>query len=47
VLMHDLNDLAGAVRAWEELAAVNPAAKSPSGQLVSELVKRMQPPGKP
>lgn len=47
VLMHDLNDLAGAVRAWEELAAVNPAAKSPNGQLVSELVKRMQPPGKP
>ncbi|MBW1753900.1 MAG: tetratricopeptide repeat protein [Deltaproteobacteria bacterium] len=47
VLMHDLNDIAGAVRAWEELAAVNPAAKSPNGQLISELVKRMQPPGKP
>ncbi len=47
VLMHDLNDLAGAVRAWEELAAVNPAAKSPNGQLVAELIKRMQPPGKP
>jgi cytochrome c-type biogenesis protein CcmH/NrfG len=47
VLMHDLNDLAGAVRAWEGLVAVNPAAKSPNGQLVSELVKRMQPPGKP
>ncbi len=47
VLMHDLNDLAGAVRAWEGLVAVNPAAKSPTGQLVSELVTRMQPPGKP
>ena len=47
VLMHDLNDIAGAVKAWEGLVAVNPAAKSPNGQLVSELVKRMQPPGKP
>ena len=47
VLMHDLNDIAGAVKAWEGLVAVNPAAKSPSGQLISELVKRMQPPGKP
>ncbi|NQT69542.1 MAG: tetratricopeptide repeat protein [Desulfobacteraceae bacterium] len=47
VLMHDLNDIAGAVRSWEELVAVNPAAKSPNGQLISELIKRMQPPGKP
>ncbi len=47
VLMHDLNDIAGAVRTWEDLVAVNPAAKSPSGQLISELIKRMQPPGKP
>ncbi len=47
VLMHDLNDLAGAVRSWEELVAVNPAAKSPNGQLISELIKRMQPSGKP
>ena len=47
VLMHDMNDIAGAVQSWEELVAVNPAAKSPNGQLVAELVKRMQPPGKP
>ncbi|MFH1983356.1 MAG: tetratricopeptide repeat protein [Pseudomonadota bacterium] len=47
VLMHDLNDIAGAVRSWEELVAVNPSAKSPNGQLVSELIERMQPPGKP
>ncbi len=47
VLMHDLNDIAGAMRSWEELVAVNPAAKSPNGQLVAELIKRMQPPGKP
>lgn len=47
VLMHDLNDIAGAMRSWEELVAVNPAAKSPGGQLISELIKRMQPPGKP
>jgi cytochrome c-type biogenesis protein CcmH/NrfG len=43
VLMHDLNDIAGAVKAWEELVAVNPAAKSPNGQLVAELLLRMQP----
>ena len=47
VLMHDLNDIAGAVRSWEGLVAVNPAAKSPTGQLISELIKRMQPPGNP
>ncbi len=47
VLMHDLNDIAGAKRSWEELVAINPAAKSPNGQLISELVKRLPPPGKP
>ena len=47
VLMHDLNDIEGAVRAWEELVTVNPAAKSSNGQLVSDLLQRIQSRGKP
>jgi len=42
VLMHDLNDIAGAVQAWEGLVTINPMAKSPNGQLVADLVKRIQ-----
>lgn len=47
VLMHDLNDAEGAVRAWEELVTVNPAAKSSNGQLVSDLLQLIQSRGKP
>ena len=47
VLMHDLNNMEGAVSAWEELVAVNPAAKSPNGQLVAELIQRIRSRGKP
>ena len=32
VLMHDLNDLDGAIQAWQELIKRNPAATSPTGQ---------------
>ena len=42
VLMHDLNDLDGAIQAWEELLKRNPAATSPSGQPVKDLVERMK-----
>jgi len=41
VLMHDLNDLDGAIQAWKELLKRNPAATSPSGQPVKDLVERM------
>ncbi len=47
VLMHDMNDIAGAMKSWEELVAINPAAKSPNGQLISEFIKRLQPQSKP
>lgn len=42
VLMADLNDLAGAFAAWEELVAINPMAKTPKGERVADLVKRMK-----
>ena len=40
VLMHDLNDIQGALRVWEELLALNPAATSTSGQSLSEMIKK-------
>ena len=42
VLMHDLNDIPGAVKAWEELLKRNPSATSPTGQSIKDLVKRLQ-----
>jgi cytochrome c-type biogenesis protein CcmH/NrfG len=40
VLLHDMNDREGAIRAWEELLKVNPAAMTPSGQSVKELIEK-------
>ncbi|MGA8179107.1 MAG: tetratricopeptide repeat protein [Desulfobacterales bacterium] len=42
VLMHDLNDIPGAIKAWEELLKRNPAATAPSGQPVQNLVKTLK-----
>ncbi len=46
VLMHDLEDPAGAVAVWEELLELDPNASSPSGTpvrvLVDELRKNME-----
>lgn len=42
VLMHDLNDLDGAIQAWQELVKRNPAATSPTGQPVKDLVEKMK-----
>ena len=38
VLLHDLNDREGAIRAWEALLKINPLAMAPNGQSVDELV---------
>jgi cytochrome c-type biogenesis protein CcmH/NrfG len=38
VLLHDLNDRAGAIAAWEALLAVNPVAEAPNGKSVDQLV---------
>jgi cytochrome c-type biogenesis protein CcmH/NrfG len=47
VLMHDLNNLDGAIHAWEELVKKNPAATSPTGQPVKNLVEKLKTNMKP
>ena len=42
VLFHDLKDEKGALAAWESLLAINPEAKSPSGQTVRQLVDHIK-----
>ncbi len=42
VLMHDLKDYENAIRTWEELLLVNPAAKTPTGQPLSQLVEQLK-----
>lgn len=42
VLMHDLNDLPGAIKAWEALVEVNPTAHAPNGELVSTLIQGLK-----
>ncbi len=42
VLMHDLNDVGGAVKAWEELVEINPVAVTPSGQSVEQLIQKFK-----
>jgi cytochrome c-type biogenesis protein CcmH/NrfG len=41
VLRYDMNDREGAVKAWEELLAINPNAMAPNGQPVSEAIKSL------
>ncbi|MDC0335561.1 tetratricopeptide repeat protein, partial [Pseudodesulfovibrio sp.] len=38
VYLHDLNDKEGALKAWKEVLALDPDAKTPSGQPVADLV---------
>ncbi len=47
VLMHDLNNLDGAIQAWEELVKRNPVATSPTGQPVKDLVEKLKASTKP
>ena len=47
VLMHDLKDIPGAIKAWEELLKRNPAATSPTGQPIKTLVKTLKKNMKP
>lgn len=42
VLLHDLNDVEGGIRAWEELVEQNPMAMAPNGESVDALVQRMK-----
>ena len=42
VLMHDLNDIKGAIKAWEDLLQINPVAVAPNGMSVDQLVQSMK-----
>jgi cytochrome c-type biogenesis protein CcmH/NrfG len=46
VLLHDLQDAAGALRAWEGLLEINPTAMAPGGVSVDQMVQSLkkQPP---
>ena len=42
VYLHDLNDKAGALKAWKQVLVIDPNAVSPTGQKVSELVSGLE-----
>ena len=41
VLLNDMNDREGAIKAWEDLLKVNPSATAPNGQPLSEAIKSL------
>lgn len=42
MLLHDLNDREGAIKVWEELVAMNPAAMTPGGRPLAEMINRFK-----
>ena len=42
VLLHDLKDFTGGIRAWEEIVKQNPMAMAPNGESMDALVQRMK-----
>jgi len=42
VLLHDMQDVDGAIAAWEGLLAVNPIAMAPTGRSVDEMIQQMK-----
>jgi cytochrome c-type biogenesis protein CcmH/NrfG len=42
VLLHDLKDTDGALKAWEELIEINPVAMAPTGRSVDEMVQQLK-----
>ena len=45
VLLHDMNDMDGAIKAWEELLEVNPVATAPNGQSIDQMIQQMKKQG--
>jgi cytochrome c-type biogenesis protein CcmH/NrfG len=39
VLLNDFNDVPGAIKVWEEIIAMNPAATGPTGAPLADLIK--------
>lgn len=42
VLMHDKNDIPGAIAVWEKLLSINPMATAPGGKSVDELIRLLK-----
>jgi len=42
VLLHDLKDTDGAIKAWEGLLEINPVAMAPTGRSVDEMIQQMK-----
>jgi cytochrome c-type biogenesis protein CcmH/NrfG len=42
VLFHDLQDIQGAIRAWEGLLEINPTAMAPGGMSVDQMVQGLK-----
>jgi tetratricopeptide (TPR) repeat protein len=42
VLMHDLKNPAGAIKAWEELVAIYPDAKTQEGILIRDMINKFR-----
>jgi tetratricopeptide (TPR) repeat protein len=42
VLLHDLNDTQGAIAAWEVLAKQDPQFRSPTGQLLTDMIRGLK-----
>ena len=42
VLLHDLQDVDGALKAWEGLLEINPVAMAPTGRSVDEIVQQLK-----
>jgi len=42
VLMHDMQDPAGALSAWENLVAINPNAKTPTGEPLDQIIQQLK-----
>jgi len=41
VFLHDLNDREGALKAWQDLVDINPAAMTPGGKPLAEMIKAL------
>jgi len=42
VFLHDLNDREGALKAWQSLVDINPAAMTPGGKPIAEMIKALR-----
>ncbi len=42
VMMHDLRDIEGALKSWEDLLAINPEARTPGGQSLQALIDEIK-----